>query len=326
MNANRSIDRQRGVSAWTLAGTLFLVFGLAGLGVALIMPGSQTTNGKPISAVGAGKAVAAGAMPSPVAKAANTGSGPHLSWHGTWRGVGSDVKLVITPDGVGECKWINATEPRFAADCVSRQYETAVAMFQRDPSDFKISDPVQSRQMISKIKPGNYRKIWMHSGSDCGGAEMIVDGDLLLQIEDCKYGHRILLFARDSAATRSARRAPDAVANAIAAGPKSNGRWQGQVSQAGYPPYPAVLQLQSNAAGVPAGTMAYPTLGCTATLTFAQAESNVDWFTESIQQGRGKCQDGGLISITPAGSGAVSWKYFLPANVNMPVATATMQR
>lgn len=338
MNVVRSMGRQRGVSAWTLVGSLFLVAGIAGLGAALIKPGSAPSSVAPVSTTGAEKAAAAGALPSPSARAANPGSGPHPNWRGTWRAAGSDAKLVITADGVGECKWIDATEPRFATDCesgyakasvsladISRQYEAAVAMFQRDPSDFKISDPVQSRQMIGRIKPGNYRKIWMQDGSDCGGAEMIVDGDLLLQISVCKYGHQISLFTRDGAVPLAAGQAPADAANTSAMASQASGRWQGDVTQAGYPSYPSVLQLQSNTAGTPAGTMHYPSLGCTATLSFLRSSGNAMWFTESIREGKGKCQDGGQISIAPMGND-LDWKYFVPGKTDVPVASAKLRR
>lgn len=338
MNVVRSMGRQRGVSAWTLAGSVFLVAGVAGLGAALIKPGSAPSSVASVSTAGADKAAAAGALPSPIARAANPGSGPHPNWRGTWRAAGSDAKLVITADGVGECKWIDATEPRFASACesgyakasvsqaeISRQYEAAVAMFQRDPSDFKISDPVQSRQMIGRIKPGNYRKIWMQDGSDCGGSEMIIDGDLLLQMGVCKYGHRVSLFTRDGAAPLAVGQVPAVAANTGAMAPQASGRWQGDVTQPGYPSYPAVLQLQSNAAGAPAGTMAYPSLGCTATLTFLRASGSAMLFTESILEGKGKCQDGGQISIAPMGNELI-WKYLVPGNTGAAVASATLRR
>ena len=219
MNNPQTRRRQRGVSAWTLIGSLLIVAGMAGLGVAVIKPGGQTSATASIATVG-GAAAPPGAATKPAAPGeassqlgrsdAPSGSGPNPNWHGTWRGATPDAQLVITAAMVGKCKWINATEPRFDAECeagyaktsvsladISRRFEESVALFQRDPSDFSISDPIQSRQMISRIKPGNYRVIWMQDGSDCGMGDLIIDGDLMLRVVDCRYRHQISLFTRE---------------------------------------------------------------------------------------------------------------------------------
>lgn len=44
MNILHSSRRQRGASAWTMVGGLLVVVGMAGLGVALIKPGSTTAS------------------------------------------------------------------------------------------------------------------------------------------------------------------------------------------------------------------------------------------------------------------------------------------
>lgn len=339
--------RQRGVSAWSIIGSLLVVAGMAGLGVALIMPGSQTPGIAPVATGGGTGAplagdttpAAPGVGPTAVTKTDRPGSGPHPNWHGTWRGAVPDAQTVITADRVGACKWINATEPRFDSDCesgyakasvsladISRRYEESVAQFQRDPTDFKISDPIQSRRMISRIKPGNYRVIWMDGGSDCGREEMIVDGDLLLRIVDCKYQHEISLFTRERVTPSAAGQEPQVAASGMVAPPQPGGRWHGAVTQAGFPPYPAVMQLDPTAAGLPAGTMAYPTLGCTASLAFMRREGNAFWFRESILAGRGKCLDGGRISVSPMSNDTVAWRYFVGENVNSPMATGTFRR
>lgn len=49
MNVLRSPGRQRGVNAWTLAGAMFVVAGVAGLGAALINPGGITINAVPVA-------------------------------------------------------------------------------------------------------------------------------------------------------------------------------------------------------------------------------------------------------------------------------------
>ena len=237
MNILHTSRRQRGASAWTLVGSLLIAAGIAGLGIALIKPGSRTPSIAKVPAVAPAAPAAPAAPVAPVApvatgsaaapmtadtkpaapSAASTaitktdppGTGPHPNWHGTWRGASPDAKMVITATRVGECKWINATEPRFESDCesgyakssvsladISQRFEESVALFQRDPSDFSITDPAQSRRLIGRIKPGNYRVIWMDGGSDCGRQQLIIDDDLILGVVDCKYQHQISLFSR----------------------------------------------------------------------------------------------------------------------------------
>ena len=72
--------------------------------------------------------------------------------------------------------------------------------------------------------------------------------------------------------------------------------------------------------------MAYASLRCTASLSFMESEGNKVWFRESIQDGKGKCVDGGRISITPMSNDSLLWQYFAPGNVSSPMATATFRR
>lgn len=105
--------------------------------------------------------------------------------------------------------------------------------------------------------------------------------------------------------------------------PMPEGRWEGMVNYPGYGSYPAVMQLQTVPARTLAGTMSYPSLHCTASLAFLKKEGNAYWFRESIQDGKGKCFDGGQISISPLSSDTMVWRYFHPGNVGAPLATAT---
>ncbi len=168
--------------------------------------------------------VASASVPTvEIAKPASI-SAPHPNWHGTWQGTKPDSKMVISAAGVeifdvvendGKAEkfhemtaWGNAHEPNgndvesgYAKSSVSlteilRSYEASVAMFRRDPTDFSISDPTLSRQMIGRITPGNYRVLWAYPGGDCRQRNMIIDGDLILSIVDCKYQHKIDLFTR----------------------------------------------------------------------------------------------------------------------------------
>ena len=99
--------------------------------------------------------------------------------------------------------------------------------------------------------------------------------------------------------------------------------WQATVNQPGYGSYPAVMQLHQDQAGRSSGTIEYPSLQCVGSLVLFKTEKQVLWFRETIQQGQGKCQDGGLIAITPNSSGALGWQYFLPDDASSPLATAT---
>ena len=99
--------------------------------------------------------------------------------------------------------------------------------------------------------------------------------------------------------------------------------WQATVNQPGYGSYPAVMQLHQDQAGGSAGTIEYPSLRCVGSLILLKTEKQILWFRETIQQGRGKCLDGGLIVITPNSSSVLGWQYFRPDNASSPLATAT---
>ena len=244
MNILHTSRRQRGASAWTLIGSLLVVAGIAGLGVALIKPGYLTPSVAPVATGSTAapitadtKPAAPAAAPSAVIKTDPPGSGPHPNWHGTWRGEKPDARMLITATSVGNCKWITATEPRFDSDCesgyaqtsvslvdISKSYEESVALFQRDPIDFRISDPAQSRRFIGRIKSGNYRVIWMDGGSDCGRQQLIIDGDSILGIVECKYQHQISLFTREGVPPPAVAREVQVPAGKTVAIPLPGGR------------------------------------------------------------------------------------------------------
>lgn len=255
MNILHTSLRQPGANAWTVAGGLLVVLGMAGFGVALIKSGSKTAS---IASAASATSVATRpgaaapmtadikpavplAAPAPASSAVTKtdppGSGPHSNWHGTWRGEKPDDRMLITATSVGNCKWITATEPRFDSDCesgyaktsvslvdISKSYEESVALFQRDPIGFRISDPAQSRRFIGRIKSGNYRVIWMDGGSDCGRQQLIIDGDSILGIVDCKYQHQISLFAREGVPPPAVAREVQVPAGKTVAIPLPGGR------------------------------------------------------------------------------------------------------
>ena len=101
MTAHHTNRRQRGVSAWTIIGTVLVVAGMAGLGLALVKPGGRAPSVAtvaPIAPIATGsdtaaapttadtKLAAAGAASTAITKIDSPGSGPHPNWHGTWRG------------------------------------------------------------------------------------------------------------------------------------------------------------------------------------------------------------------------------------------------
>lgn len=362
MNVQRTRHRQRGVSRWTLTGSLLIVTGLSGLGFALIGSGGPATPVAPVAtergaatpATAGIKPAAPSVAPTVAGKTGPSSSGPHPNWHGTWQGTTPDSKMVISAAGVevfdvlesegkkdkfhAKLPWVNADEASgnseesgYAKSAkslaeISRSYESAVASFQREPSDLSISDPALSRRLIGRIKPGSYRVVWAYWGGDCGLRDMILDGDLILSIVNCRYQHRISLFTRQGATAPAVGQESQGTARVTAAPSLPNGRWQGAVTQAGYSPYPAVMHLQLNSAGVPGGTMAYPSMACTASLNFIRIESKTFWFRESIQEGRGKCVDGGQISVSTIPGDTLDWRYFMSGNLGSPVATATFRR
>jgi len=155
-------------------------------------------------------------------------SGLNPLWFGVWQGEKAGSRLVISAselvaswtikhgDGTSEpheerSKWTPLYEDTAPGDGyllfgyakrskslaeISNAYEKSVAQFKRDPTDFGISDPLPSRRALAAIKPGNYRVVWTYIGGDCGFHEFIVDGDAMLQMSQCKYGHSVELYTR----------------------------------------------------------------------------------------------------------------------------------
>lgn len=341
---------QRGMGVLTLLGFVLIGLGLAGLATHFWLNRSAPAAVAPVSQ---GRPPAAGAAPTN----ADPGAGAlNPAWFGRWQGSAptsvmtvsaTDLALEAEVERDGKkvrvqsaCKWSGADEANLPHDgscafgymkkskalaAVAKVFEESVGAYQKDPTDFKVSDPVRGRRDLASIRPGNYRMVWLYEGGDCGYSELLVDGDTLLKVSQCKYGHSVERYARQGAVATAGGQ-PAQVLGAAATGPAlPNGRWKGEVVQAGYPPYAAVVQLQANAAGTPAGTMLYPSLGCTATLSFLRSSGNATWYTESIQEGKGKCQDGGQISIAPMGND-LDWKYFVPGDTGTPVASATLSK
>lgn len=343
MNFVHTSSRERGTRVLTIIGVVLIAAGIAGLGVALIQPGRQTPGMAPVATKSGAVAPAAGVIKSPapnaaptaVAKTASPSSGSHANWHGTWQSVTPGAPMVITSTRFGACKWVDSPDPHFQGECqagyapasmsladIARSFEESVAQFQTTPNPIGAADSTRSREFIGRIKPASYRVVLMFDGSDCPLTQMIIDGDLILRIVHCGYRQHISLFSRERVTPPALAQEPHgAVSTAVPAG-----QWQGTVNQAGYPPYPAVMQLQTTAAGVPGGTMTYPSLDCTASLVFIRSEGNAVWFRESVLEGRGRCVDGGQISVSAVPGDTLTWRYFMSGNLNSPVATGTFRR
>ncbi|MQY02938.1 serine/threonine-protein kinase [Actinomadura macrotermitis] len=82
------------------------------------------------------------------------------------------------------------------------------------------------------------------------------------------------------------------------------GRWGGQVKQNDGKVFPVDLTLP---AGARQGAVTYPTFGCTGTLTLINDAAGALTVRENITTGR--CVPVGLITLTPAGAGAVTFNY-----------------
>lgn len=77
-----------------------------------------------------------------------------------------------------------------------KQYEAALSVFKKDPADYFVSDPKSSRAAIAAISPGTYKIIWSDGGVDCGYREFILDGDYLLEVDECKFHYVVRLYRR----------------------------------------------------------------------------------------------------------------------------------
>ena len=102
------------------------------------------------------------------------------------------------------------------------------------------------------------------------------------------------------------------------------GVWEGIVQQAGYGSYPVVMEVRAAQANTTAGNTNYPSLGCGGPITFAQIKDGTFVYRENIDRGRGKCIDGGFISLTPNSDGSMDWKYAAPNNPTHVLATAKL--
>jgi hypothetical protein len=148
---------------------------------------------------------------------------PSPLWFGTWKSQDGTASITIAPtkmvhtfpdrqpDGrLGSTtlvfEWSDFTDGgvedfgysarRISPDKIAERYEAAARQFEKDPTDFVISDPTTSRRAIAAISPGVYRILWSLGGGDCYGWEFILDGDRMLESSGCKDTFVVKLYNR----------------------------------------------------------------------------------------------------------------------------------
>jgi hypothetical protein len=116
-------------------------------------------------------------------------------------------------------------------------------------------------------------------------------------IADCPYTPISVVYAEGG---------PDGQAAAV------GGTWTGPVTQ--YGPgsrtsrYPVEIAITDDTPGAVAGTIAYPTLPCAGELRLSRASAPRYVFRERIVSGRGRCFDGGTVSVAVSGS-EMTWRW-----------------
>jgi hypothetical protein len=152
---------------------------------------------------------------------------PSPQWLGVWKSQDGDVTMTIStstikfasvmPDENGKPEprewtvvWRSPSDTargelqgdfgyekkRVSLPDIARRYEEALRAYRRDSTDFIISDPATSRQAIGAMSPGVYKVLWSDAGIDCDYDEYIIDGDKILDVDECKYRFIVRLFNR----------------------------------------------------------------------------------------------------------------------------------
>ncbi len=89
------------------------------------------------------------------------------------------------------------------------------------------------------------------------------------------------------------------------------GSWNGMVSQPGHEPYPATMRIEATDGGL-RGTITYPSLRCGGSLALREVEESKLTFAETIEYGRGRCVDGGVIRVAIKGENTLGWEWLFP--------------
>jgi murein DD-endopeptidase MepM/ murein hydrolase activator NlpD len=103
--------------------------------------------------------------------------------------------------------------------------------------------------------------------------------------------------------------APTAAAPAATETSRLTGTWSGQVSQPGFPqPYSVMMELNSLTAGQVCGRIRYPELACGGPIQCIEPNGAGYRLRESITEGRGRCDDQGIIEIERSGN-LLNWTW-----------------
>ena len=280
-------------------------------------------------------------------------------WYGVWKSASGQESLTISAskiitefqreDEPGkfrnikiELKWSDSNDPnpskdeerfgyskkRISPSDVAHIFENAVNTLGVGQPDFSVSDPKISRQAIKSISPGVYKIVWTYFGGDCGNNEYILDGDKILEMDQCKYRVGVRLFKRENAfpngvpATHTSDSQRDS--SPVPTG-TLNGIWEGKVQQ-GNMTYPVMISVRASRLNAPSGTIDFPGLGCGGSIVLTKVIDKVFMYREIIERGQDKCANGGLLSLTVNPEGGVDRKYLAPNNPANVLATAKLSR
>jgi hypothetical protein len=145
-------------------------------------------------------------------------------WFGTWKSQDGTTKMKITATRIHQTRVIRDESGKRHSDqytyewsaktedspddgtfgyvkrarssaVVANRYEACVRMYRKDPTDFGISSPNESRRALLAIRPASYRAMYIYPGGD-SYAEYITDGDVMLEIVDNKFSCSVTRFYR----------------------------------------------------------------------------------------------------------------------------------
>jgi len=102
------------------------------------------------------------------------------------------------------------------------------------------------------------------------------------------------------------------------------GTWEGVVTQAGFGTYLVSMEIDLLQTGKRAGSIDYPQLNCSGTLTYDGNSSGVYIFNEQIDIGQEICLGPGRIEIEETDSRKISWEWYFGGSE--PLVTGTLTK
>lgn len=142
------------------------------------------------------------------------------AWYGRWESLDSKRiytispnKLVVTQrqnskDGYGNfsLNWVGKFDSQentfgYAGKSISgvelsKDFEDAVKESTRPGSDIKIEGVAVARNALSGFLRGNYKVVTGYLGGDCATWDWAIEGDMMLEIQRCKYHYGVSLLTR----------------------------------------------------------------------------------------------------------------------------------